>query len=125
MSAGVACSLRDHIHFDRRQPASAHLAHLYARTNVQRGRSVSEHAEGNASIHQRAQHHVAADPGKALQIADSHCSVILNERHNRRVIFRAGSDPARWPAQDGDARSEEGSVPLAGVRQNTQAVVVT
>ena len=36
--------------------------------------------EGNARIHQRAQQHVAADPGKALQITNSHRFVIVNCR---------------------------------------------
>ena len=43
-----------------------------------RGSGVRKHIEGDARIHKRPQQHVAADSGKALQIANSHRLVILN-----------------------------------------------
>ena len=75
----VPCSLRDHIHLDRRQPAAAHLAHLQTCAHIQGQSRFGQHAEGNACIHQRAQQHVATDPGKTLQIANTHRSVILED----------------------------------------------
>ena len=74
------CIGRNHVHFGCGQAATVHLAHLQPRTNVQRSRGLRKASEGNARIHQRSQQHVAADAGKALQIANSHRKVILNCR---------------------------------------------
>ena len=77
--AGVAWSLlfRQHVHFRCRNAPAAHFVHLKTRANLKGCRSPREHCEGDACIHQRAQHHVAADPGKTLQIANTHRFVIL------------------------------------------------
>jgi hypothetical protein len=68
---------RYHVNFDRRQSAAAHFAHLQSRAHIQGHRRLGKQLEGHACIHKRAQQHVSADPGKALQIADSHRFVIL------------------------------------------------
>lgn len=67
-----------HIHLGSRDTAAAHLAHLEARTHIQRGSRLLKQAERSAGIHKGAKQHVAADAGKALQISNAHRSRILN-----------------------------------------------
>jgi hypothetical protein len=75
------CSLfvRDHVDLDPCQPAAVHFPHLEARAHTERCRRTRKHVERHARIHKRAQQHVAANPGKAFQIADSHRFVIVND----------------------------------------------
>ena len=68
---------RNNVHLCCGNTTAVHFAHLKARANIQGRGSLREHCEGDTSIHQRAQHHVATDPGKALQIANTHRFVIL------------------------------------------------
>jgi hypothetical protein len=102
--------LGQHVHFHRRQPAAAHFAHLQARAHVQRGRRLGEQVERHARIHQRAQQHVSADPGKALQIADFHRFVILNCFRPKKGIERATRPVAPAPR-----RAESRSLSLIGI----------
>ena len=56
----------DHVHLGPSDSAAHHLARLKPRAHVQiRGRLFKK-TERDAGIHQRAQQHVAADPGKTL-----------------------------------------------------------
>ncbi len=63
---------RDDVHLGPRDSPAGHLARLQPRADVQRRRGLLQRIQGNAGIHQRAQEHVAADSGKALQVANSH-----------------------------------------------------
>jgi hypothetical protein len=63
---------RYHVHIRCRQAATGHLAHLKPRTHIQCGRRLRQGFERNARIHQGAQQHVSANPGKTFQISDSH-----------------------------------------------------
>ena len=74
---GVGCN---HVHFNCSQPATAHLAHLQPRTNVQRSGCLRQTGEGDARIHQGSQQHIAADARKAFKITNTHRKVILNCR---------------------------------------------
>jgi hypothetical protein len=70
---------RLYIHFGSGNSATAHLAHLEARTHIQRGSRLLKQAERNACIHKGAKQHIAADAGKALQVSNAHRSRILND----------------------------------------------
>ena len=63
---------RKHVDFRRGNTAAAHLARFEPRAYIERGRRLCKVAEGNTGIDQRAQQHVAANAGKALQISNSH-----------------------------------------------------
>ena len=63
---------RKHVDFRRGNTAAAHLARFEPRAYIERGRRFGKVAEGNTGIDQRAQQHVAANAGKALQISNSH-----------------------------------------------------
>ena len=62
----------DDIDLGSGQPAAADLAHFEMRANVQRSSRFLEQGKRHACIDKRAEQHVAADAGEALQISDSH-----------------------------------------------------
>ena len=70
--------VRKNVYFRGRNTAAAHLAYLQPCANVQGRSRVGQHLQRDARIHQRTQQHVSANPGKALQIANTHRFVILN-----------------------------------------------
>lgn|SRR5579875_2197225 len=70
---------RDYVDPGSGDSAAQHFAHLDARAYVERCGCLLQKRERNARIDQRAQQHVAADAGKALQKADSHRVSILKE----------------------------------------------
>src|SRR5580658_8222667 len=63
---------RHHIDLGSGDSAAAHFAHLEARAYIQRRSRLSQSFKGNACIDKRAEQHVAADAGEALQISNSH-----------------------------------------------------
>jgi hypothetical protein len=63
---------REHIHLGSGDSAAAHLAHLEARTDIQRRSRLGQCLERDAGVHKGAQQHVAADAGKAFQISNAH-----------------------------------------------------
>ena len=63
-----------HIDLRSSNTATADLAHLEARAHVQRRCCFGKHLKRNARIDKRAQQHIAADAGEALQISNSHAS---------------------------------------------------
>ena len=65
---------RHHIDLGSGDSAAAHFAHLEARAYIQRRSRLSQSFKGNACIDKRAEQHVAADAGEALQISNSHAS---------------------------------------------------
>jgi hypothetical protein len=69
---------RNYIDFGSGDSAAQHFAHFDARAYVERRGCFLEEREGDARINKRAEQHVAADAGKTLQIAYSHCVLILN-----------------------------------------------
>jgi hypothetical protein len=71
---------RDDIHFGRGQAATTELVHFQARADIERGCCFFQAGKGKAGIDQRAEQHIAADSGKAFQVANSHRTVILNCR---------------------------------------------
>lgn len=136
---------RDHVYFGCGKAAAHHLAHLQPRAYIQRGGRFFQHPKRHTGIDQRAQKHVAADAGKAFQIANTHRSVILNCRvagihfgvqsgiyAPRRASTSAGrmalSDPERKPAQSRvtywkpawrNAASMASSMSMASARGNS------
>jgi len=62
----------DDIDLGSGQPPSTHLAHLEARTYVERRGRLFKQGKRHARIYKRAKQHVAADAGETLQISDSH-----------------------------------------------------
>ena len=63
-----------HIDFGGGDSSAAHLAGFEACAHVQGRGGFGQALQWNAGIDQRAQQHVAADAGKALQISNSHRS---------------------------------------------------
>ncbi len=64
--------LCDHIDFGSSESAASDFAHLKASADVECRGSLFKHGKGHARIDERAEQHVAADAGKAIQIANSH-----------------------------------------------------
>ena len=63
---------REHIHFGSGQAASHHLARLEPAAHIQCCRCVRKDAQRYPGIDDSAQQHVAADAGKAIQVANTH-----------------------------------------------------
>jgi hypothetical protein len=57
---------RQHIHLGSGNSAAAHLAHLEARTDIQRRSRLDKCLERHARVDKGAQQHVAANAGKAF-----------------------------------------------------------
>jgi hypothetical protein len=74
VSVMVGIFARHHIDLGSGDSAAAHFAHLEARAYIQRRSRLSQSFKGNACIDKRAEQHVAADAGEALQISNSHAS---------------------------------------------------
>lgn len=64
--------LRQHIHLGPGNAATHRLACLKPRTHLQALSRLLQHLQRHARIHHGAQKHVAADPGKAIQIPNAH-----------------------------------------------------
>jgi hypothetical protein len=62
----------NHVYFGCRDAPTHHLAHFERCANLQCGGSFIQIGEGNAGVNQRAEQHVATNPGKTLQISDTH-----------------------------------------------------
>ena len=99
--AGLLIRVDDDVNLRSRDSAASHLAHFEARTHVQGRSGLLEQGERNAGVHQRAEQHVAADAGEAIEIGNSH-----RENCNyapRRISTSAGStafnEPDRKPVQ--------------------------
>ncbi len=100
-------SLRSqHIDLRRVDAASIDAAQLQFRAKIKRGDGILKHLEWNARIDQRAEKHISADSGEAIQIRNLH----LQTRYSPLVglapliaISDAGSsafiEPERYPSR--------------------------
>ena len=61
-----------HVNLGPGEAPAAHLAHFEACTDIERRSSFLKKAEWHTSTDEGAKQHVAADPGKALQISNAH-----------------------------------------------------
>ena len=62
----------ENLDLGRAQTAAHHLARFESGAHLECARSVGKKSEGNTGIDHRAQQHVAADSGKAVQITNTH-----------------------------------------------------
>ena len=70
--AGCALFRSDDIDFGCDETAAAYLAHFKAGTHIECDGGFRKGIEGDAGVHQGAEHHVAAYTGKTLKIGSSH-----------------------------------------------------
>ena len=66
------------VDFGAGDAAADDFAGLEARADVESGGGLFKEGEGDASVDERAEEHVATDAGEAVEVCDSHCFVILN-----------------------------------------------
>jgi hypothetical protein len=67
----------ENIHFGRSDSAAIHSRNFQPRSDIQSCGSIFQELRRNSSVHQRAQKHVAADAGKAVEVSNAHKSQSL------------------------------------------------